>query len=156
MWPSRDLLLSPCSVFPAEQVFWEVMQLRREMSFAKLGYYKDQLWPMDSPALQSQQTLPWRPALPLVLVFLLSSGPTHSLLLAARTPTLCVSVFLWVWENNCGYFQSSQKRLKDCDVSGLLSLLIWSFGGILLKYMIFALLKHVTLQYKKTTGMKRS
>ncbi|KAM4569404.1 rab-3A-interacting protein isoform 4-T4 [Odontesthes bonariensis] len=27
----------------AEQVFWEVMQLRREMSFAKLGYYKDQL-----------------------------------------------------------------------------------------------------------------
>ncbi|XP_047245703.1 rab-3A-interacting protein isoform X2 [Girardinichthys multiradiatus] len=27
----------------AEQMFWEVMQLRREMSFAKLGYYKDQL-----------------------------------------------------------------------------------------------------------------
>ncbi|XP_069030659.1 rab-3A-interacting protein isoform X3 [Embiotoca jacksoni] len=27
----------------AEQVFWEVMQLRREMSFAKLGYYKEQL-----------------------------------------------------------------------------------------------------------------
>uniref|UniRef100_A0A8C9XNJ8 RAB3A interacting protein (rabin3) n=1 Tax=Sander lucioperca TaxID=283035 RepID=A0A8C9XNJ8_SANLU len=27
----------------AEQIFWEVMQLRREMSFAKLGYYKDQL-----------------------------------------------------------------------------------------------------------------
>ncbi|XP_029019172.1 rab-3A-interacting protein isoform X4 [Betta splendens] len=26
-----------------EQMFWEVMQLRREMSFAKLGYYKDQL-----------------------------------------------------------------------------------------------------------------
>lgn len=30
-------------VSPAEQMFWEVMQLRREMSFAKLGYYKDQL-----------------------------------------------------------------------------------------------------------------
>ncbi|XP_046878989.1 rab-3A-interacting protein isoform X2 [Hypomesus transpacificus] len=27
----------------AEQMFWEVMQLRREMSFAKLGYYKDEL-----------------------------------------------------------------------------------------------------------------
>ncbi|XP_041636902.1 rab-3A-interacting protein isoform X3 [Cheilinus undulatus] len=27
----------------AEQMFWEVMQLRREMSVAKLGYYKDQL-----------------------------------------------------------------------------------------------------------------
>ncbi|XP_040030548.2 rab-3A-interacting protein isoform X3 [Gasterosteus aculeatus] len=27
----------------AEQMFWEVMQLRREMSCAKLGYYKDQL-----------------------------------------------------------------------------------------------------------------
>ncbi|KAK1906733.1 Rab-3A-interacting protein [Dissostichus eleginoides] len=27
----------------AEQIFWEVMQLRREMSLAKLGYYKDQL-----------------------------------------------------------------------------------------------------------------
>ncbi|XP_014850829.1 PREDICTED: rab-3A-interacting protein-like isoform X1 [Poecilia mexicana] len=27
----------------AEQMFWEVMQLRREMSYAKLGYYKDQL-----------------------------------------------------------------------------------------------------------------
>ncbi|XP_054876679.1 rab-3A-interacting protein isoform X4 [Poeciliopsis prolifica] len=26
-----------------EQMFWEVMQLRREMSYAKLGYYKDQL-----------------------------------------------------------------------------------------------------------------
>uniref|UniRef100_A0A3Q3WHW5 GDP/GTP exchange factor Sec2 N-terminal domain-containing protein n=1 Tax=Mola mola TaxID=94237 RepID=A0A3Q3WHW5_MOLML len=26
-----------------EQMFWEVMQLRREMSFAKLGYYRDQL-----------------------------------------------------------------------------------------------------------------
>uniref|UniRef100_UPI0037E755DC rab-3A-interacting protein isoform X2 n=1 Tax=Semicossyphus pulcher TaxID=241346 RepID=UPI0037E755DC len=26
-----------------EQMFWEVMQLRREMSVAKLGYYKDQL-----------------------------------------------------------------------------------------------------------------
>ncbi|KAK2882941.1 rab-3A-interacting protein isoform X1 [Channa argus] len=26
-----------------EQMFWEVMQLRREMSFAKLGYYKDEL-----------------------------------------------------------------------------------------------------------------
>ncbi|XP_039891778.1 rab-3A-interacting protein isoform X2 [Simochromis diagramma] len=26
-----------------EQMFWEVMQLRREMSLAKLGYYKDQL-----------------------------------------------------------------------------------------------------------------
>ncbi|XP_029901766.1 rab-3A-interacting protein isoform X2 [Myripristis murdjan] len=26
-----------------EQMFWEVMQLRREMSFAKLGFYKDQL-----------------------------------------------------------------------------------------------------------------
>ncbi|XP_023682038.1 rab-3A-interacting protein isoform X1 [Paramormyrops kingsleyae] len=27
----------------AEQMFWEVMQLRKEMSFAKLGYYKDDL-----------------------------------------------------------------------------------------------------------------
>nr|XP_040030548.1 rab-3A-interacting protein isoform X3 [Gasterosteus aculeatus aculeatus] len=27
----------------AEQMFWEVMQLRREMSCAKFGYYKDQL-----------------------------------------------------------------------------------------------------------------
>ncbi|XP_068163188.1 rab-3A-interacting protein isoform X4 [Antennarius striatus] len=27
----------------AEQMFWEVMQLRREMSLAKLGYFKDQL-----------------------------------------------------------------------------------------------------------------
>nr|XP_061839564.1 rab-3A-interacting protein-like isoform X3 [Nerophis lumbriciformis] len=27
----------------AEQMFWEVMQLRREMSLAKLGFYKDQL-----------------------------------------------------------------------------------------------------------------
>ncbi|KAM6961617.1 rab-3A-interacting protein-like isoform 1-T1 [Tautogolabrus adspersus] len=27
----------------AEQMFWEVMQLRREMSVAKLGYFKDQL-----------------------------------------------------------------------------------------------------------------
>lgn len=27
----------------AEQMFWEVMQLRKEMSFAKLGYYKDEL-----------------------------------------------------------------------------------------------------------------
>ncbi|KAG7497906.1 hypothetical protein JOB18_045737 [Solea senegalensis] len=27
----------------AEQMFWEVTQLRREMSVAKLGYYKDQL-----------------------------------------------------------------------------------------------------------------
>ncbi|XP_010890332.1 rab-3A-interacting protein isoform X2 [Esox lucius] len=27
----------------AEQMFWEVMQLRREMSFAKLGYYKEEL-----------------------------------------------------------------------------------------------------------------
>uniref|UniRef100_A0A8C8DY24 RAB3A interacting protein (rabin3) n=1 Tax=Oryzias sinensis TaxID=183150 RepID=A0A8C8DY24_9TELE len=26
-----------------EQMFWEVMQLRREMSFAKLGYFRDQL-----------------------------------------------------------------------------------------------------------------
>ncbi|XP_076025555.1 rab-3A-interacting protein isoform X1 [Genypterus blacodes] len=27
----------------AEQMFWEVMQLRKEMSLAKLGYFKDQL-----------------------------------------------------------------------------------------------------------------
>ncbi|XP_018611571.1 rab-3A-interacting protein isoform X1 [Scleropages formosus] len=27
----------------AEQMFWEVMQLRKEMSFAKLGFYKDDL-----------------------------------------------------------------------------------------------------------------
>ncbi|XP_053364228.1 rab-3A-interacting protein isoform X2 [Clarias gariepinus] len=27
----------------AEQMFWEVMQLRKEMSYAKLGYYKDEL-----------------------------------------------------------------------------------------------------------------
>ncbi|XP_063072910.1 rab-3A-interacting protein isoform X2 [Engraulis encrasicolus] len=27
----------------AEQMFWEVMQLRKEMSYAKLGYYKDDL-----------------------------------------------------------------------------------------------------------------
>uniref|UniRef100_A0A674BGH8 RAB3A interacting protein (rabin3) n=1 Tax=Salmo trutta TaxID=8032 RepID=A0A674BGH8_SALTR len=27
----------------AEQMFWEVMQLRKEMSFAKLGYYKEEL-----------------------------------------------------------------------------------------------------------------
>ncbi|XP_072309948.1 rab-3A-interacting protein isoform X3 [Eucyclogobius newberryi] len=27
----------------AEQMFWEVMQLRREMSLAKLGYFKDEL-----------------------------------------------------------------------------------------------------------------
>ncbi|XP_015208376.2 rab-3A-interacting protein isoform X1 [Lepisosteus oculatus] len=27
----------------AEQMFWEVMQLRKEMSFAKLGYYRDEL-----------------------------------------------------------------------------------------------------------------
>ncbi|XP_037394267.1 rab-3A-interacting protein isoform X7 [Pygocentrus nattereri] len=27
----------------AEQMFWEVMQLRKEMSYAKLGYYRDEL-----------------------------------------------------------------------------------------------------------------
>ncbi|XP_010167555.2 rab-3A-interacting protein [Antrostomus carolinensis] len=26
-----------------DQMFWEVMQLRREMSLAKLGYYKEEL-----------------------------------------------------------------------------------------------------------------
>lgn len=30
-------------VFPAEQMFWEVMQLRKEMSFAKLGFYREEL-----------------------------------------------------------------------------------------------------------------
>lgn len=29
--------------YSAEQMFWEVMQLRKEMSYAKLGYYKDEL-----------------------------------------------------------------------------------------------------------------
>lgn len=51
-------------VSPAEQMFWEVMQLRREMSLAKLGYYKDQLW----PTVQSQQTPPSPAAPPLLLL----------------------------------------------------------------------------------------
>lgn len=54
-----------CSVLAAEQMFWEVMQLRREMSYAKLGYYKDHLWCSD-------QRVP----------------PTHFL---ALVPLLCVS-----------------------------------------------------------------
>lgn len=29
--------------FLVDQMFWEVMQLRREMSLAKLGYYKEEL-----------------------------------------------------------------------------------------------------------------
>jgi len=33
------LLLSPLCLRPAEQMFREVMRLRREMSVAKLGFY---------------------------------------------------------------------------------------------------------------------
>jgi len=32
-----------CLSFLVDQMFWEVMQLRREMSLAKLGYYKEEL-----------------------------------------------------------------------------------------------------------------
>ncbi len=143
MWPGVSL----CRVFPAEQMFWEVMQLRREMSFAKLGYYKDQLWLTDSPALQSPQTLPWSPALPLVLVFLPSSSSSS---------LLYVWVCFCVWENNCGCFQSSQRRLKDCDVccrywSQVLVGFCWEFES----KIHFPLLKHVTLRDIKTSGMKR-
>lgn len=39
-----SLLIRHGAVFyQAEQMFWEVMQLRKEMSNAKLGYYKDEL-----------------------------------------------------------------------------------------------------------------
>lgn len=34
-------LFSVCIV---DQMFWEVMQLRKEMSLAKLGYFKEELW----------------------------------------------------------------------------------------------------------------
>lgn len=42
----HDCLVTFCvcvCVCAAEQMFWEVMQLRREMSLAKLGYFKDEL-----------------------------------------------------------------------------------------------------------------
>ena len=35
------------SLFPVcivDHMFWEVMQLRKEMSLAKLGYFKEELW----------------------------------------------------------------------------------------------------------------
>ena len=34
-----DILYLLLSVCPAEQMFWEVMRLRREMTVAKLGFY---------------------------------------------------------------------------------------------------------------------
>lgn len=49
-WPRRLLCL-------AEQIFWEVMQLRREMSLAKLGYYKDQLWRSGAPAAKPRPSV---------------------------------------------------------------------------------------------------
>ena len=98
----------------AEQMFWEVMQLRREMSFAKLGYYKDQLWLTDRRALQSPQTLAWSsaPSSPHPP----GSGFSSPLLL----PPLCVSVFL------CVIVFSHRKRSLEA-VGGLLSLLSWTF-----------------------------
>lgn len=47
-----------------EQMFWEVMQLRREMSLAKLGYYKDQLWQTGVPAVRPRPSLFLAPPLP--------------------------------------------------------------------------------------------
>ncbi|XP_071391122.1 rab-3A-interacting protein isoform X3 [Centroberyx affinis] len=45
----------------AEQMFWEVMQLRREMSFAKLGYYKDQCVTPPSNQIQIRPRPPSAP-----------------------------------------------------------------------------------------------
>lgn len=74
-----------CIVFSAEQMFWEVMQLRREMSFTKLGYYKDQLWQTD--------VQPHTADSPLVLVFLLiwSFQETFH---PSLSPS-CECVFVW-------------------------------------------------------------
>lgn len=69
-----------------EQMFWEVMQLRREMSLAKLGYYKDQLWQTGVPAVR----------------------PRPSLFLAPPLPTWVCSA----WENLAG----TQRWFKNCDV----------------------------------------
>lgn len=37
-----DLCVS-FSICIVDQMFWEVMQLRKEMSLAKLGYFKEEL-----------------------------------------------------------------------------------------------------------------
>lgn len=57
-----------CLVCLAEQMFWEVMQLRREMSLAKLGYYKDQLWQSNGPAVKPRPSHVLCPAPPNVSV----------------------------------------------------------------------------------------
>lgn len=75
-----------CVACLAEQMFWEVMQLRREMSLAKLGYYKDQLWRTDAPAVK----------------------PRPSLFLAPPLLTWVCSV----WENPAG----TQRWFQNCDV----------------------------------------
>ena len=38
------IYVSLFSVCVVDQMFWEVMQLRKEMSLAKLGYFKEELW----------------------------------------------------------------------------------------------------------------
>lgn len=53
-----------CIMCLAEQMFWEVMQLRREMSLAKLGYYKDQLWQSNGPAVKPRPSHVLCPAPP--------------------------------------------------------------------------------------------
>lgn len=37
------IYVSLFSVCVVDQMFWEVMQLRKEMSLAKLGYFKEEL-----------------------------------------------------------------------------------------------------------------
>lgn len=85
----RNLKLSTCSLFAAEQMFWEVMQLRREMSFAKLGYYKDQLWgdarPRPPITAESDRAPPTRIWFPSSCV---------SAILSAEGKTACL------WEND--------------------------------------------------------
>lgn len=39
-----------------DQMFWEVMQLRKEMSLAKLGYFKEELWCPECGAVRAP---PW-------------------------------------------------------------------------------------------------
>lgn len=57
-WIYVDTCVASCDrgisyvVYLAEQMYWEVMQLRREMSLAKLGYFKDQLWQAVNPAVK--------------------------------------------------------------------------------------------------------
>lgn len=57
-----SLLIRHGAVFyQAEQMFWEVMQLRKEMSNAKLGYYKDELWTEPLLSLERHRLNPAAP-----------------------------------------------------------------------------------------------